>query len=81
MQLDHSGGIIQPALFHAFFVRAAEGGNLTETTVTFTTDMMTTARATVSDPSGSGTDPSRQYLTIRAQRDGNISEARAAITP
>ncbi len=75
-----SGLQVVPAR-RGFFVRAAEGGNLNETSVTFTTDMMTTARATVSDPSGSGTDPSRQYLTIRAQRDGNISEARVAITP
>ena len=71
-----------------FFVRAADGGNLNETTVTFTTDMMVTARATVSEPSGSGSGSSgsgsgssRQYLTIRAQRDGNISEARVAVSP
>ena len=63
-----------------FFVRAADGGNLNETTVTFTTDMMVSARATT-ETSGSGSDPSRPYLSIRAQRDGNVSEARVIVSP
>ena len=62
-----------------FFVRAADGGNLNETTVTFTTDMMVPART--NDATSTETDPSRQYLTIRAQRAGNVSEARVIVSP
>ncbi|MBO4810533.1 MAG: hypothetical protein J5552_03085 [Prevotella sp.] len=63
-----------------FFVRAADGGDLNATTVTFTTDMMVSARTNASSTS-TETDPSRQYLTIRAQRDGNVSEARVMVSP
>lgn len=74
-----SGLQVVPAR-RGFFVRAADGGNLNETTVTFTTDMMVSARATT-ETSGSDSDPSRPYLSIRAQRDGNVSEARVIVSP
>ena len=75
-----SGLQVVPAR-RGFFVRAADGGDLNETTVTFTTDMMVVGRANVPEPSGSGSDPSRQYLSISAQRDGNVSEARVIVSP
>ena len=65
-----------------FFVRAKDGGNLNETTVTFTTDMMVAART---NSSGGGSrvqkDLQSPSLTIRAQRDGNVSEARVIVSP
>ena len=71
-----SGLQIVPAR-QGFFVRAAEGGNLNETTVTFTTDMMVAARTnTTTDPN-----PVRPYLSIRAQRNGNASEAHVIVSP
>ena len=76
-----SGLQVVPAR-RGFFVRAADGGNLNETTVTFTTDMMVAAR-TNSSNGGSRVQKDLQSpsLTIRAQRDGNVSEARVIVSP
>ncbi len=77
-----SGRQIVPAR-HAFFVRAKDGGNLNEVTVTFTTDMMDTVDRTppTTPEPDPGTDPVRPYLSIRAQRDGFSSEARVELSP
>ena len=60
-----------------FFVRAADGGDLDSTAVIFTTDMMVAARTAVAPvrPFNS------QHLTILAQRNGNVSEARVMVSP
>ena len=83
-----SGLQVVPAR-QGFFVRAADGGDLNETSVTFTTDMMVAAR-TNNSSGGSRVQKDLQSvqgdlqspsLTIRAQRNGNVSEARVIVSP